>query len=343
MSATTADRGGDPNLSIVVPCYNEAAVLRALYTRLAAACAAAGESEFEIVLINDGSRDNTWEVILGLCKHDRRVTGVDLSRNHGHQLALSAGLALCRGRRVLVIDADLQDPPELLPEMMRLMDDGADVVYGQRRSRAGEGRFKTLSATGFYRVLQRLADVSIPVDTGDFRLMRREVVDLLNQMPEQHRFIRGMVSWLGFNQVALPYDREARGTGETGYTLRKMVRLGLDAITGFSTAPLRFATYLACSFLVIAIMLAIYDVFALILGGTVRGWASMFLALLVFSSVQLFCLGMLGEYVGRIYIEARRRPLFIVKELYRAPGAAASRLPEHGLVAERDLVPEPGK
>jgi dolichol-phosphate mannosyltransferase len=327
-----------PNLSIVVPCYNEEAVLRPLYERLVAACAAAAESSFEIILVNDGSRDNTWGVTVELCERDHRVIGVDLSRNHGHQLALSAGLSMSRGRRVLIIDADLQDPPELLPEMMRLIDAGADVVYGQRRERVGEGQFKKLSAAGFYRLLQRFAEVSIPVDAGDFRLMRREVVELLNNMPEQHRFIRGMVSWLGFNQVALLYDRAPRGAGKTGYSLRKMIRLGLDAITGFSTAPLRFATYLAASFLLIALVLAVYDVIALIGGGTVRGWASLFLVLLIFSAVQLFCLGMLGEYVGRIYIEAKRRPLFVIRELYRRPAAARSN-EEH---ERQSLVLEPG-
>jgi len=337
MSASTGGHDNAPDLSIVVPCYNEEATLGALYDRLVLACAAAGDIEVEIILVNDGSRDHTWPAILGLCERDPRVMGVDLSRNYGHQLALSAGLSLSRGQRVLIIDADLQDPPELLPQMMQLVDGGADVVYGQRRERAGERQFKKLSAAGFYRLLQHIADISIPVDAGDFRLMRREVVELLNNMPEQHRFIRGMVSWLGFNQVALPYDRAPRSAGQTGYPLRKMVRLGLDAITGFSTAPLRFATYLACSFLLIAIALTVYDVVALIFGGTVRGWASLFLVLLVFSSVQLFCLGMLGEYVGRIYIETRRRPLYVVRELYRAPVAARS-----GLGNGRNLVLEAG-
>jgi polyisoprenyl-phosphate glycosyltransferase len=311
------------NLSIVVPCYNEERALEKLYLRLQAACEAVGESDFEIILVNDGSRDRTWAAIVELCDRDRRVVGVNLSRNHGHQLALSAGLSLSSGQRVLVIDADLQDPPELLPQMMRLMDGDADVVYGQRKSRAGETRFKTSTAVAFYRLLHRLAETSIPRDAGDFRLMRREVVDVLNSMPEHHRFIRGMVSWIGYNQVALPYDRAPRISGETNYPLRKMMHLALDAITGFSTAPLRFSTYAAGSFLVLALILAVYVVYAVVFIGAVKGWASLFLGFLIFSSVQLFCLGLVGEYVGRIYIESKRRPLYVIKEVYRGPAVSA--------------------
>ena len=306
-----------PNLSIVVPCYNEERVLEELCTRLKAACEAAGETNFEIVLVNDGSRDQTWTTIVKLCGGDQRIVGVNLSRNHGHQLALSAGLSLCGGQRVFIIDADLQDPPELLPQMMRLMDEGADVVYGQRTSRAGETTFKRSTAAVFYRLLHRFTDTSIPLDAGDFRLMRREVVDVLNAMPEHHRFVRGMVSWIGYNQVALPYDRAPRISGETNYPLGKMIRLALDAITGFSTAPLRLSTYAAGWFMVLALILAVYVVYSVIFIGAVKGWASLFLGFLVFSSVQLFCLGLVGEYVGRIYIESKRRPLYIIKEVYR--------------------------
>ena len=292
-----------PNLSIVVPCYNEQWVLEELCRRVKGACEAAGESNYEIILVNDGSRDGTWTAITDLCGRDGRVLGVNLARNHGHQLALSAGLSLCRGQRVLVIDADLQDPPELLPQMMRLMDEGADVIYGQRRSRAGETTFKRSAAAAFYRLLHCLSDTPIPLDAGDFRLMRREVVDILNSMPEHHRFVRGMVTWIGYTQVALPYDRAPRGSGETNYSLGKMIRLALDAITGFSTAPLRLSTYAAGCFMGLALILAIYVMYSVVFLGTVRGWASLFLGFLIFSSVQLFCLGLVGEYIGRIYIE----------------------------------------
>lgn len=310
-------------LSVVVPCYNEEAVIALLCARLNAACAAAGAGDYEIVLINDGSKDGTWAAIADECNKDRRIVGVDLSRNHGHQLALSAGLSICRGERVLVIDADLQDPPELLPQMMQVMDAGADVVYGQRRTRAGETAFKKSTAAIFYRLLTRMTDTDIPLDTGDFRLMRRNVVDVLNAMPEHNRFIRGMVSWVGFRQVALPYDRAPRAFGETGYPLRKMIRFALDAITGFSTAPLRFATYVALSFLAVALLLAIYAIYSLLFHGAVRGWTSLFLAFLLFSSVQLFSLGLMGEYIGRIFVETKRRPLYIIKEIRQGNPVAA--------------------
>ncbi len=314
-----------PNLSIVVPCYNEAAVIEEFCNRLKAACEAGGEINYEILLVNDGSQDRTWDAITVQCNQDRRVLGIDLSRNYGHQLALSAGLSLCSGRRVLVIDADLQDPPELLPQMLRLMDAGADVVYGQRRSRPGESAFKKSTAAAFYRVLRKIADTGIPVDTGDFRLMRREVVDLLNAMPEQNRFIRGMVSWVGYNQMALPYDRAPRPSGKTGYSMGQMIHLALDAITGFSIAPLRFATYVAGSFLLLAGLLSVYVLYSIVFLGVVRGWASLFLAFLIFSSVQLFCLGLMGEYIGRIFVETKRRPLYVIKEVFY--GAGSGQMP----------------
>jgi dolichol-phosphate mannosyltransferase len=313
----SAPSKGSPNLSIVVPCFNEEPVIEPLCARLKAACEAAGETNYEIVLVNDGSRDGTWIAVTEQCSRDPRVLGVNLSRNHGHQLALSAGLSLSGGQRVLVIDADLQDPPELLPQMMRLMDGGADVVYGQRRSRAGESAFKRSTAAAFYRLLQRLTETGIPVDAGDFRLMRREVVDVLNAMPEHHRFIRGMVSWVGYNQVPLEYNRAPRAAGETNYPLGRMIRLAVDGITGFSTAPLRIATYVACSFLILAGLLSIYVLYSVMFLGDVKGWASLFLAFLVFSSVQLFCLGLMGEYIGRIFVETKRRPLYIIKEVCR--------------------------
>jgi dolichol-phosphate mannosyltransferase len=314
------------NLSIIVPCYNEELVLDELCARLKAACEAAGETSYEVVLVNDGSHDGTWIGIAEQCNRDRRVLGVNLSRNHGHQLALSAGLSLCSGQYVLIIDADLQDPPELLPQMMRLMNEGADVVYGQRQTRPGESAFKKSTAAAFYRLLRGLADTGIPVDAGDFRLMRREVVDVLNAMPEHHRFIRGMVSWIGYNQVPLLYDRAPRTSGKTRYSLAKMIRFALDAITGFSTAPLRFSTYVACSFLLLAALLAVYVLYSVFFIGDVKGWASLFLGLLVFSGVQLFCIGVMGEYIGRIFVETKRRPLFVIKEVCRG-APATEQLP----------------
>ena len=232
-----------PFLSAVVPCYNEEASLPELHRRLSAALAAA-TPDYEIVLINDGSRDQTWPVLCSLAVTDPHLVCVNLSRNHGHQLALSAGLSLCRGQRILVVDADLQDPPELLPQLMQLMDQGADVVYGQRMARDGESVFKKLSAWMFYRLLNFFTEVDIPKDAGDFRLMSRRVLDVFNSMPENFRFIRGMISWVGFKQVPLQYHRPPRAAGETQYTLAKMLRFAFDGITSFSVRPLRFAPLL---------------------------------------------------------------------------------------------------
>ena len=246
-------------LSIVVPCYNEEACLRELHVRLTRAAEAAVGDGYEIVLINDGSRDRTWEIMRELAAGDPRLVAINLSRNHGHQLALTAGLDLCVGQRILIIDADLQDPPELLAEMMAEMDrQQADVVYAVRRARAGETAFKKGTAKLFYRTLSRLADIDIPRDTGDFRLMSRRALDALLSLQEQARFIRGMVAWIGFKQVPFLYDRAERYAGETGYPLGKMIRFALDAVTGFSTAPLRFASHVGLWLVAASVLLLIY-------------------------------------------------------------------------------------
>jgi dolichol-phosphate mannosyltransferase len=306
---------GRTKLSVVIPCYNEQAVIPELYHRVTQACRCLVGDRYELVLVNDGSFDETWALLQELAHNDDRIVAVDLSRNHGHQLALSAGLSLARGERILVIDADLQDPPELLPEMMRLMDGGADVVYGQRVERDGETWFKRASARVFYRLLLRMTDVGIPPDTGDFRLMRRPVLDALLAMPEQQRFIRGMVAWIGFRQVPLEYRRDRRFAGETKYPLRKMLAFAIDAITGFSITPLRITLYVASFFLLLALLISIYIIVSWLYLGTVRGWTSMFLSMLIFTGVQLFSLAIIGEYLGRVYMQTKQRPLFIVREI----------------------------
>jgi polyisoprenyl-phosphate glycosyltransferase len=241
------------------------------------------------------------------------VVGIRLMRNHGHQAAASAGLSFARGERVLLIDADLQDPPELLADMMRTMDEEeADVVFGQRIARAGESAFKLASAAVFYRLLSRLAAVPIPMDTGDFRLMRRRVVDALGAMPEQGRFLRGMVSWVGGRQVALRYERQPRHSGVSGYPLAKMARFAVDAITGFSTVPLRLATWLGFGSCVVAFGLFAATLAMWANNRTVLGWSSIMACIVFFGSVQLIVLGILGEYVGRLFQEAKRRPLFLI-------------------------------
>jgi dolichol-phosphate mannosyltransferase len=323
---------------VVIPCFNEEEGLTPLHERVTAATRSVANDSYEIVLINDGSTDRTLAGMRALAAADPHIVCVDLSRNHGHQLALTAGLSLCRGERILIIDADLQDPPELLGEMMRRMDEGADVVYGQRMERQGETAFKKLSALIFYRLLYKLSEVRIPVDTGDFRLMNRQVLEVLNGMPERHRFVRGMVAWAGFRQVAVPYVREPRFAGQTKYPLRKMVAFAADALTGFSTRPLHLSFYLALGAMAVAVGLAVYTLVQWYLGQTIVGWTSLMLVVVLFGSVQLFCLGIVGEYLGRTYVEAKRRPLFTIREVITqasvrsgaCPGSSAPNLATAG-------------
>jgi dolichol-phosphate mannosyltransferase len=303
-------------LSIVVPCFNEEACLPALHDRLTSAARNSVGDDYEIVLVNDGSRDQSWPLMRTLASSDRHLLAVNLSRNHGHQLALTAGLDLCRGEMVLIIDADLQDPPELLPEMIRVMrDQGADVVYGVRKSRAGETAFKRATAHGFYRLLSRATDVAIPLDAGDFRLMSRRALDALLAMPEQARFIRGMVAWIGFRQVPLAYDRQERFAGETKYPLSKMMRFALDALTGFSSAPLKLASHVGLALSIGSVILILYIAYAWAAGRNIQGWTSLMLVVLIVGAVQMFVLALMGEYIGRLYNEAKRRPLYIIQEV----------------------------
>ncbi len=303
-------------LSIVVPCYNEEPCLAVLHERLTAAATQAVGADYELVLVNDGSRDNSWDVMRRLAATDPRLLAVNLSRNHGHQLALTAGLDLCRGDRVLIIDADLQDPPELLPQMIAAMDrENADVVYGVRKSRSGETAFKRATAHGFYRLLSRATEVEIPVDAGDFRLISRRALDAFLAMPEQARFVRGMVAWIGFKQVPLAYDRAERFAGETKYPLRKMMRFALDALTGFSSAPLKLASHAGMWLAAGSVVLIAYIAYAWLSGRSIQGWTSLMLVVVVLGAVQMFVLALMGEYIGRLYNEAKRRPLYIVQEI----------------------------
>ncbi|WP_219892589.1 glycosyltransferase family 2 protein [Aquisediminimonas profunda] len=303
-------------LSIVIPCYNEEACLEQLHSRVAAAAKLAVGNAYEIVLINDGSRDRSWSVMQALAERDPHVLAINLSRNHGHQLALTAGLDLCSGEAILIIDADLQDPPELLSDMMGVMTaENADVVYAVRRRREGETLFKKTTAAIFYRILASVTDTMIPVDTGDFRLMSRRALDALLALPEQARFVRGMVAWIGFKQVPFSYDRAERLVGETKYPLGKMVRFALDAVTGFSTAPLRFATHMGLGLAAASLLLLFYVGYGWLSGRAIEGWTSLMLVVVVLGSVQMFVLGMIGEYLGRLYMEAKRRPLYIVSDI----------------------------
>lgn len=305
-----------PALSIVVPCYNEAACLDILHARISAAARTAVGEDYEIVLINDGSKDESWPVMQRLAAGDPHLVAINLSRNHGHQLALTAGLDLCAGQQILIIDADLQDPPELLADMRATMAaQDADVVYAVRRKREGETLFKKLTAAIFYRMLDRLTDTPIPLDTGDFRLMSRRALDAFLSLPEQARFIRGMVAWIGFRQVPFPYDRAERHAGETNYPLGKMVRLAFDAVTGFSTAPLRFASHVGLALTGMSALLFVYIAIGFLSGSAVQGWTSTMLIVVAIGAVQMFVLGMIGEYLGRLYVESKRRPLYLVSDI----------------------------
>jgi len=305
-----------PALSIVVPCYNEASCLEMLHARISAAAKAAVGEDYEVLFVNDGSRDESWPIMQRLSAADPRLVAINLSRNHGHQLALTAGLDLCAGDQILIIDADLQDPPELLSDMRATMtDQQADVVYAVRRKREGESIFKKVTAAAFYRVLDRVTDTPIPLDTGDFRLMTRRALDAFLALPEQARFIRGMVAWVGFRQVPFVYDRAERHAGNTKYPLGKMIRFALDAITGFSTAPLRFASHMGLLLTAASLLLMLYILVGWLLGNAVQGWTSTMLAVVFIGAVQMFVLGLIGEYLGRLYVESKRRPLYIVADV----------------------------
>jgi dolichol-phosphate mannosyltransferase len=302
-------------VSVIVPCYNEEQVIVETNRELVATLAASQGIDFEIIYVDDGSRDATADMLHAIHAADSRARVVLLSRNFGHQIAVSAGLEHAAGDAAVIIDADLQDPPAVIPEMIERWRDGYDVVYGVRGERAGETAFKRGTARAFYRLINRISEIEIPLDVGDFRLLDRKVVDVLLTMPERDRFLRGMVSWIGFRQVAVLYNRAPRRAGQSKYPLMKMVRFAVDSVISFSFAPLRLAIWggfiaLGASFVGIVYALAI----RLYTTDWVKGWASIFTAVLFLGGVQLITLGIVGEYVGRIYAEVKLRPLFVVRE-----------------------------
>jgi dolichol-phosphate mannosyltransferase len=302
-------------LSVVVPSFNEEEVIVATHRRLVEVLEEIPAAEFELIFVDDGSRDRTLEILRSLQATDRRVRVVALSRNFGHQMAVTAGLEHAVGDAVVLIDADLQDPPEVIAEMLLRWRRGVEVAYGLRSEREGETAFKRWTAKAFYRSINRVSDVAIPLDTGDFRLMDRAVVDALLCMPERDRFVRGMVAWLGFRQEAVPYRRAARYAGETKYPLRKMLRFALDGILSFSLVPLRLAIWIGFASAGGAVLGMMYALFMRIWTDIwVPGWTLLFIACLTIGGVQLMFLGVLGEYVGRIYGEVKRRPLYVVRE-----------------------------
>ncbi len=304
-------------ISIIVPCYNEEQVIRETHKQLSLVFKQViNKYNYEIIFVNDGSKDKTFEILKLIAKTDYHVKLINFSRNFGHQIAVTAGIDYSEGDAVVLIDADLQDPPALILDFISKWEAGYDVVYAIRRKRDGESLFKKLTAKWFYRTLRSITDVEIPMDTGDFRLMDRKVVDQLKTIKERHRFIRGLVSWVGFKQLGIEYDRAERYAGETKYPLKKMIRFSIDAITSFSFLPLRVASILgmtSSSFGLIGILIALY----LRLGTniTLPGWTSLMIVVLFLGGLQLFILGVMGEYLGRIYDETRSRPLYIIQDI----------------------------
>ena len=301
-------------ISAVAPVYNEEETLPHFYRRMIAVLEDQ-EEPFELLLVNDGSSDGSPGVLRSLQERDARVRVLNFSRNFGHQAAISAGLEYARGRAVVIIDSDLQDPPEVIPELLAHWRDGAEVVYAQRASRVGETRFKLLTANLFYRLIGRITAINIPRDTGDFRLLDRAVVDQLVALREHHRFMRGLSAWVGFRQEAVRYERAERFAGSTKYPLRKMLRFSLDAITGFSYAPLQLATSLGFALAGISLLAIVVAALLRLTTGAIVGQASTLTLVLLLGGIQLIFLGIIGEYLGRIYDEVRGRPLYIVREV----------------------------
>ncbi len=322
-----------PTLSVVVPCYNEQEVIEATHARLMAALGEITPS-FEIIYVDDGSRDRTAELLHRIQKGDAQVRCVRLSRNFGHQIAVSAGIDYARGQAVVLIDADLQDPPEVIADMVAKWSEGYQVVYGLRTDRPGETRFKLGTARAFYRLINRLSEVPIPMDTGDFRLMDRTVVDALGRMREKHRLLRAMVSWVGFRQTSVPYARAERYAGASKYPLRKMLTLALDGIVSFSAVPLRIVTMVGLAFSALSGLGILYALFMrLWTDNWVPGWTILFIAVLLIGGLQFIFLGVMGEYIGRIYSEAKGRPLFLVMEELGFDGEPAREAPAQPLGA----------
>ena len=303
-----------PVLSVVVPVYNEEVVVFESYKRLKEVLESLHEA-YELIFVNDGSRDATPDIVRSICEADSTVHFIDFARNFGHQTAITAGMDYASGEAVVVIDADLQDPPEVIPAMIAKWREGYDVVYGKRAERKGETLFKRFTSAAFYRVLQKLTDVDIPVDTGDFRLIDRKVCDALKLVKERNRYIRGIISWLGFRQTGVEFVRDKRFAGETKYPFKKMLRFAFDGITSFSVRPLKLSSYVGgiVSFVgFIYLLVVMYE--KLFTNLTVTGWTSMMAVSLFFNGVVLMMLGIIGEYIGRIYDEAKGRPLYVVRE-----------------------------
>jgi dolichol-phosphate mannosyltransferase len=301
-------------ISVIIPVFNEEKNLSSVYNRCISVLDSIGES-FELIFINDGSKDNTYQMVCQLSDKDARVKYINLSRNFGHQIAVSAGLDACCGNYAVIIDADLQDPPELIGNLYAKAQEGFDVVYAKRQLRKGETFFKSITAKFFYRLLKKITTINIPVDTGDYRIISRKVINVLKQMPEQQKFLRGQIAWVGFNQTAVEYQREERNAGTSGYTVKKMIRLAMDGITSFSNLPLRIATIAGFIVSGITFCVALYALYSRFISKDyVPGWTSIIISVLFIGGVQLITIGIIGEYISRISSNVRNRPLYVISD-----------------------------
>lgn len=301
-------------ISVIIPVFNEEKNIFSVYNRCISVLDSIGE-DYELIFINDGSTDTTFQLVYQLSESDARVKYINLSRNFGHQIAVSAGLDACNGLYAVIIDADLQDPPELISNLYTKAQEGFDVVYAKRQLRKGETFFKSVTAKFFYRLLKKITTINIPLDTGDFRIISRKVINVLKQMPEQQKFLRGQIAWAGFKQTAVEYQREERTAGTSGYTVKKMIRLAMDGITSFSNLPLRIATVAGFIVSGITFCVALYALYARFISKDyVPGWTSIIISVLFIGGVQLISIGIIGEYISRISSNVRNRPLYVVNE-----------------------------
>ena len=301
-------------VSVVIPMYYEEEVARECYQRTKKVLEELQDYDYEMIFVNDGSKDKTLEILENTAKEDNKVKVISFARNFGHQVAVTAGLRYVTGDCILIIDSDMQDPPELLPEMIKLWEDGNEVIYGKRKIRDGESVFKLFTAKMFYKVLNGLSDVEIPKDTGDFRLVDRKVVDVINSMPEHNKFLRGLFSWVGFKQKAFEYERQERFAGKTKYPLKKMLKLAGDGIISFSTKPLKIIGGLGIISIIISFLILIYAILSYIFswGNLTAGWTSLMVAITFFAGIQLTSIWMMSEYIARIYDDTKKRPEYII-------------------------------
>lgn len=303
-------------ISIVIPMYCEEEVVQECYNRIIEVFKSIENYEYELVCVDDGSKDKTLEILNSIAEKDKNVKIISFSRNFGHQCAVTAGLRYASGDAVVIIDADLQDPPELIPKMIKMWEQGSDVIYGKRKTREGESKFKLLTAKIFYKTLNALSDVDIPKDTGDFRLVDKKIVDVINSLPEHNKFLRGLFSWVGFEQEALEYERKERFAGKTKYPFRKMIRLASDGIISFSTKPLKSVGGLGIFSIIISFIILIYSILSFIFkwNSLTPGWTSIMITITFFSGIILLSLWMIGEYIARIYDESKGRPQYIISK-----------------------------